>query len=151
VFKLHGSIVHAERKTTFSAFDQAISGVLFATDVASRGLDFKNVHWVVQFDLTGQLKEYANRIGRTARLNAYGNSICFISMDQEEKYLDYLKEFGCPQVTQKNWFQVLKEFSSKLQEMTKVIKGGRVFKAASMALESEDEKYEILLYVRLFL
>lgn len=66
VFKLHGSIVHSERKTTFQQFDHTTCGVLFASDVASRGLDFKNVQWVVQFDLIGQLKEYANRIGRTA-------------------------------------------------------------------------------------
>ena len=40
IYKLHGSIPHDERKVTFRDFDKATQSVLFATDVASRGLDF---------------------------------------------------------------------------------------------------------------
>jgi len=46
-FKLHGSVDHSERKITFEQFDKSENGVLFATDVASRGIDFKGVNWVL--------------------------------------------------------------------------------------------------------
>lgn len=76
ICKLHGDMEHAERKKNFFAFDKSspktgdskIGSVLVCTDVASRGLDFKNIDWVIQFDLSSQVKEYVNRIGRTARI-----------------------------------------------------------------------------------
>ena len=43
---------HSERKQNFFGFDKADHSVLICTDVASRGLDFKHVEWIVQFDLS---------------------------------------------------------------------------------------------------
>lgn len=52
VFKLHGSMEHSDRKLTYLGFEKSEACALICTDVASRGLDFKNVSWVVQFDLS---------------------------------------------------------------------------------------------------
>ena len=41
--------------------------VLFATDVAARGLDFPTVDWVVQADCPEDVAAYIHRVGRTAR------------------------------------------------------------------------------------
>lgn len=41
--------------------------VLLCTDVAARGLNFPDVHWIVQFDPPTETREYVHRIGRTAR------------------------------------------------------------------------------------
>lgn len=41
--------------------------VLFATDIAARGLDFPTVDWVVQFDCPEDVPSYIHRVGRTAR------------------------------------------------------------------------------------
>ena len=68
VYKLHGNMEHTERKQTYFGFDKNPSCALVCTDVASRGLDFKGVSWVVHFDLSSQIKEYVNRVGRTARM-----------------------------------------------------------------------------------
>ena len=43
------------------------SAVLFATDVAARGLDFPAVDWVVQVDCPDDVATYIHRAGRTAR------------------------------------------------------------------------------------
>lgn len=64
--------------------------MLVCTDVASRGLDFKNVEWVVQWDLSSSIKDYVNRVGRTARIAANGQSICFV-LPSENQYVTYLK------------------------------------------------------------
>jgi len=47
VYKLHGDMDHGERKKNFFGFDKADHSILICTDVASRGLDFKKVEWVV--------------------------------------------------------------------------------------------------------
>jgi superfamily II DNA/RNA helicase len=46
--------------------------------VASRGLDFKKVEWVVQYDLSSSVKDYVNRVGRTARIATSGSSLLFV-------------------------------------------------------------------------
>lgn len=89
IYCLHGKMQHSERKIVQQKFDKLDQGgVLISTDVASRGLDFKQVKWVVQFDVHPSLKEYANRIGRTARLNENGSSLIFINEDTEKPYID---------------------------------------------------------------
>ena len=58
IFKLHGDMEHASRKQNFFGFDktreknECQGAVLICTDVASRGLDFKNVAWILQYDLS---------------------------------------------------------------------------------------------------
>ena len=68
IYKLHGDMDHGDRKKNFFGFDKGTSSLLICTDVASRGLDFKHVNWIVQWDLSSQVKEYVNRVGRTARI-----------------------------------------------------------------------------------
>ena len=41
--------------------------VLFATDIAARGLDFPTVDWVLQVDCPEDVASYIHRVGRTAR------------------------------------------------------------------------------------
>jgi Helicase conserved C-terminal domain len=49
---------------------QAKAMVLFATDVAARGLDFPDVDWVVQADCPEDIASYIHRVGRTARFKS---------------------------------------------------------------------------------
>ena len=78
---------HDERKIVFNEFNEDNTGILIATDVAARGLDFQNVNWVIHYDINPDIKEYINRIGRTARIDNTGNSILFL-MQNERKLLD---------------------------------------------------------------
>ena len=86
-YKLHGKMKHDERKIVFNEFNSDDTGILIATDVAARGLDFKNVNWIIQYDVNPDIKEYINRIGRTARIDNIGSSILFL-MQNERKLLD---------------------------------------------------------------
>lgn len=90
IYKLHGDMEHGYRKINYFGFDkQEGGGILICTDVASRGLDFKAVDWVVQYDLSSNPKEYVNRVGRTARLDSSGQVISFL-MPQEKDYITWL-------------------------------------------------------------
>lgn len=40
---------------------------MVATDVASRGLDVKDITYVINYDAPKTIEDYTHRIGRTAR------------------------------------------------------------------------------------
>jgi ATP-dependent RNA helicase DDX5/DBP2 len=48
--------------------------ILVATDVASRGLDVKDVQTVINYDMPFQIEDYVHRIGRTARAGSTGTA-----------------------------------------------------------------------------
>lgn len=48
------------------------SNILLATDVASRGLDVKDIDVVINYDMPNCIEDYVHRIGRTGRAGAKG-------------------------------------------------------------------------------
>jgi ATP-dependent RNA helicase DDX5/DBP2 len=73
---LHGDKSQQERDWVLQQFRQGSAPVLIATDVASRGLDVKDVRAVVNFDAPAQDKaeDYVHRIGRAGRAGASGDA-----------------------------------------------------------------------------
>eukprot|EP00775_Hariotina_reticulata_P001057 gene1057-1392_t len=59
---LHGGMKQGKRMAVYEAFNSSSSGggggVLFATDIAARGLDFPDVDWVVQADCPEDVAAY---------------------------------------------------------------------------------------------
>eukprot|EP00932_Pfiesteria_piscicida_P000813 SRR837773.10796.p2 GENE.SRR837773.10796~~SRR837773.10796.p2 ORF type:complete len:124 (-),score=51.72 SRR837773.10796:96-467(-) len=51
---------------------------MVATDVASRGLDIKDVKMVVNYDAANTPEDYVHRIGRTGRAGEKGISYTFL-------------------------------------------------------------------------
>ncbi|CBZ28501.1 putative ATP-dependent RNA helicase [Leishmania mexicana MHOM/GT/2001/U1103] len=83
------------REEVFLTFCRCKSAVLFCTDVASRGLDFPLVHWVVQYDCPDSAQTYIHRAGRTARAGARGVSLLFLT-PRETPMLSYLHHKHVP-------------------------------------------------------
>ena len=54
---------------------------MVATDVAQRGLDVKNVKWVINYDMPNNIEDYIHRIGRTGRAGATGTSVTYFHYD----------------------------------------------------------------------
>ena len=52
---------------------------LVATDIAARGIDVKDLHYVIHYNLPEQLEYYTHRSGRTARAGKQGISLCLVS------------------------------------------------------------------------
>ena len=75
---LHGKMSQAKRMALYYQFCEKKQVVLFATDVAARGLDFPDVDWVVQVDAPDSVQTYIHRVGRTARYRAGGKALLFI-------------------------------------------------------------------------
>lgn len=85
VMALHGKLVQHKRTQIYFDFLQRPRAVLFATDIAARGLDFPNVDWVVQADAPEDRNMYIHRAGRTARYRNGGKSLLILTPAEEEK------------------------------------------------------------------
>lgn len=93
---LYGSLHQARRKTIYDDFCRKSNVVLFATDVASRGLDFPTVNWVVQLDCPEDGTAYIHRAGRTARNAKHGEGLLVLMPSEEEAMLEQLHERKIP-------------------------------------------------------
>ena len=86
---IHGKQKQGKRYSTFYTFSQKRNSVvLFATDLASRGVDFPAIDWVIQLDPPEDIAQYIHRVGRTARYKSDGNSVLFVG----EKEINFVNE-----------------------------------------------------------
>jgi ATP-dependent RNA helicase DDX10/DBP4 len=92
---IHGRLKQARRQGVFYQFCNAKEIVLFATDVASRGLDFPAVDWVVQADCPEDVPTYIHRVGRTARYTAAGKGLLMLTPG-ESHFMKELEEAKVP-------------------------------------------------------
>lgn len=74
---IHGDRLQREREEALADFKSGRMGVLVATAVAARGLDIKNVHHVINYDMPHSIDEYVHRIGRTGRVGNRGKASSF--------------------------------------------------------------------------
>ncbi|GJQ69228.1 hypothetical protein Trydic_g6377 [Trypoxylus dichotomus] len=75
---LYGTLHQLRRMEIYETFCRKQAAVLFATDLAARGLDFPAVDWVVQADCPEDSATYIHRVGRTARYNKGGESLLLL-------------------------------------------------------------------------
>ncbi|HKP95679.1 MAG TPA: DEAD/DEAH box helicase [Fibrobacteria bacterium] len=76
---LHGEHKQAMRDRIMAKFRNGTVEILVATDVASRGIDVKDVEMVVNYDLPKDEEDYVHRIGRTGRAGKKGLALSFAS------------------------------------------------------------------------
>jgi superfamily II DNA/RNA helicase len=69
------------RNETLKAFKEKKIRVLFATDIAGRGLDIDDIDCVINYDLPRSPADYVHRIGRTARAGKSGVALSFIDYE----------------------------------------------------------------------
>lgn len=78
---IHGNKSQSARVRALADFKDNRVTALVATEVASRGLDIKELPWVVNYDLPNVPEDYVHRIGRTARAGATGGAVSLVSPD----------------------------------------------------------------------
>lgn len=88
---LHGDKNQKERDWVLAQFKQGKSPLLIATDVASRGIDVKDIKAVINFDYANNVEDYVHRIGRTGRAGATGDAYTFFTMDDAKKAAPLVK------------------------------------------------------------
>jgi ATP-dependent RNA helicase DeaD len=87
---IHGGIEQTKRIRVLDEFHKCGLGVLVCTDVASRGLDIKNVTHVYNYEVPSDAKDYIHRIGRTARAGKEGKAITILASRDYENFRNLL-------------------------------------------------------------
>lgn len=96
VLALHGKQQQMKRVEVYNDFLRKNTAVLFATDIAARGLDFPAVNWVLQFDCPEDADTYIHRVGRTARYKEGGEALLLLLPSEEKGMLRQLLEKKVP-------------------------------------------------------
>ena len=86
VVSLHGDLTQNQRDHSMGLFRSGKADVLVATDVASRGIDVRQVDCVVNYDVPEDPNVYFHRVGRTARAGDIGTSYTFVSRDESPDF-----------------------------------------------------------------
>ncbi|KAL1847842.1 hypothetical protein Daus18300_013789 [Diaporthe australafricana] len=73
IYTLHSRMTQSKRTKITDQFRNASNGILCATDVVARGIDFPAISNVFQVGLPMDRESYIHRLGRTARAGADGH------------------------------------------------------------------------------
>jgi ATP-dependent RNA helicase RhlE len=79
---IHGNKSQSARTQALAQFKNFGIRALVATEVASRGLDIKELPHVVNYELPNVPEDYVHRIGRTGRAGATGVAASLVSPDE---------------------------------------------------------------------
>ena len=82
----HGDLMQDERNETLEDFKDKKIKILFATDIAARGLHIDDISCVINFDLPRATADYVHRNGRTGRAGKSGDAISFVGLEDFEHF-----------------------------------------------------------------
>ncbi|TAQ83710.1 hypothetical protein B7494_g7966 [Chlorociboria aeruginascens] len=85
---IHGDKQQNERDWVLNEFKTGKSPIMVATDVASRGIDVRNITHVLNYDYPNNSEDYIHRIGRTGRAGAKGTAITLFTTDNQKQARD---------------------------------------------------------------
>ncbi|MFV8369739.1 DEAD/DEAH box helicase [Flavobacterium sp. LB2R40] len=91
---LHGSLSQGIRDRIMEQFREGHINILVATDLAARGIDVKEISYVVNYHLPDVYEAYVHRSGRTARAGAKGLSLTVLQPEEVVEIVDFEKELG---------------------------------------------------------
>jgi ATP-dependent RNA helicase RhlE len=91
---IHGNKSQAARTRALADFKTSRVRALVATEVASRGLDIKELPHVVNYELPNVPEDYVHRIGRTGRAGATGIAVSLVSRDEASLLRDIERVLG---------------------------------------------------------
>ena len=91
---LHGSLTQPIRDRIMEQFREGHINILVATDLAARGIDVKEISYVVNYHLPDVYDAYVHRSGRTARAGANGLSLTVLQKEEEHEILEFENELG---------------------------------------------------------
>lgn len=80
VLALHGDMEQMDRDLAIIQFTNQSCSILVATDVAARGIDIKDLTFVINYDLAYDIDVHVHRVGRTGRAGSKGLAISLVTV-----------------------------------------------------------------------
>jgi ATP-dependent RNA helicase DeaD len=134
---LHGSLTQGIRDRIMGQFREGFIDILVATDLAARGIDVKEIAYVVNYHLPDTYDAYVHRSGRTARAGAKGLSLTILQQEEVADITDFEKELGIV-------FNPFKKADAQsIEENNGLLWAKKIFKTKPNREVSEDFKAKI--------
>jgi ATP-dependent RNA helicase DeaD len=134
---LHGSLSQGIRDRIMEQFREGHINILVATDLAARGIDVKEISYVVNYHLPDAYEAYVHRSGRTARAGAKGLSLTVLQPEEVIEIAEFEKELGIK-------FKVFKKPSvASLEENNTLLWAKQIFKTKPNHDVSADLKTKV--------
>ncbi|CAH1179452.1 unnamed protein product [Phaedon cochleariae] len=95
---IHADRTQLQRDNTVRSFREGRIWVLICTELMARGVDFKGVNLVVNYDFPPSAISYVHRVGRAGRAGRKGKAITFFTTDDTvnlRSIAHVLKDSGC--------------------------------------------------------
>ncbi len=134
---IHGSLTQGIRDRIMGQFREGHINILVATDLAARGIDVKEISYVVNYHLPDVYETYVHRSGRTARAGAKGLSLTVLQKEEEQDVADFEKELGI------HFSKLQKADAQSIEENNGLLWAKKVFKTKPNHTVSEDFKNKI--------
>ena len=134
---IHGSLTQGIRDRMMGQFRDGHIDILVATDLAARGIDVKDLSYVVNYHLPDTYDAYVHRSGRTARAGARGLSLTIIQKEEAQDISDFENALDIR-------FNAFKKADAKsIEESNGLIWANKIFKTKPNRSVSEDFKSQI--------
>ena len=134
---IHGSLSQGIRDRIMGQFRAGYIDILVATDLAARGIDVKEISYVVNYHLPDTYDAYVHRSGRTARAGAKGLSLTILQKEEVQDIANFENELGI----------VFNEFkkadTQSIEENNGLLWAKKIFKTKPNREVSEDFKAKI--------
>lgn len=95
---IHADRTQLQRDNVVKSFREGKIWVLICTELMGRGIDFKGVNLVVNFDFPPSAVSYIHRIGRTGRAGREGKAVTFFTSSDSpilRSIATVMKDSGC--------------------------------------------------------
>jgi len=134
---LHGSLTQGIRDRIMGQFREGHVDILVATDLASRGIDVKEISYVVNYHLPDTFETYVHRSGRTARAGAKGLSLTILQKEEVNDIPEFENALG---ITFKTYAKASPE---SIEENNTLIWAKKIFKTKPNHQISDDFKTKV--------
>jgi len=134
---IHGSLSQPIRDRIMEQFRAGHINIMVATDLAARGIDVKEISYVVNYHLPDVAETYVHRSGRTARAGSKGLSLTVLQQEEVEKLADFKAELGI------SYSELNKADAQSIEENNALLWAKKIFKTKPNHAVSEVFKNKI--------
>ncbi|XP_018020427.1 probable ATP-dependent RNA helicase DDX52, partial [Hyalella azteca] len=147
---IHGDRTQAQREACVRAFRAKKIWVLVCTELMSRGIDFKGVNLVINYDFPPSLVSYVHRIGRTGRAQHKGKAVTFWTMADRPMLGIIARTVRASGSAVPDWMLAIKKADMTKQELAALQQDrGFVSEGAKFDAVDKDKKLQWRLKKRL--
>ncbi len=134
---LHGSLSQPIRNRIMGQFREGHIDILVATDLAARGIDVKEMTYVVNYHLPDVYEVYVHRSGRTARAGVPGYALTILQEEEAKEIKDFEERLGI------SFSKYQKADTKSLEENNTLLWAKKIFKTKPNHTISSEFKEKV--------